>query len=106
MWNTYPPGLRKRAARMVAEVRPEYLSDWPAIKAVAANLGIGSAETLRKWGCRRVTLWRAMPCTRPPHTRSWSSPFRRPEPGLQVEGSAVDHERRHRARGETRAGNY
>jgi transposase len=34
---------------MVAEVRPEYLSDWPAICAVAAKLGIGSAETLRKW---------------------------------------------------------
>jgi transposase len=34
---------------MVAEVRPEYPSDWPAIKAVAGRLGIGSAETLRKW---------------------------------------------------------
>jgi transposase len=45
----YPPELRERAVRMVAEVRPEYPSDWPAIKAVAAKLGIGSAETLRKW---------------------------------------------------------
>ena len=34
---------------MVAEVRPGYPSDWPAIKAVAGRLGIGSAETLRKW---------------------------------------------------------
>jgi transposase len=34
---------------MVAEVRPEYPSDWPAIVAVAGKLGIGSAETLRKW---------------------------------------------------------
>jgi len=34
---------------MVAEVRPDYLSDWPAIVAVAGKLGIGSAETLRKW---------------------------------------------------------
>jgi transposase len=34
---------------MVAEVRPDYPSDWPAICAVAAKLGIGSAETLRKW---------------------------------------------------------
>jgi transposase-like protein len=40
---------------MVAEVRPEYPSDWPAIKAVAAKLGIGSAETLRKW-VRQVTV--------------------------------------------------
>ena len=34
---------------MVAQVRPEYPSDWPAICAVAQKLGIGSAETLRKW---------------------------------------------------------
>jgi transposase len=34
---------------MVAEVQPEYPSDWPAICAVASRLGIGSAETLRKW---------------------------------------------------------
>jgi len=34
---------------MVAEVRPDYPSDWPAIVAVAQRLGIGSAETLRKW---------------------------------------------------------
>ena len=46
---SYPPELRERAVRMVAEVRPEYPSDWPAIKAVAGKLGIGSAETLRKW---------------------------------------------------------
>ncbi len=45
----YPPELRERAVRMVAEVRPEYPSDWPAICAVAQKLGIGSAETLRKW---------------------------------------------------------
>jgi transposase len=34
---------------MVAEVRPDHSSDWPAIVAVAKRLGIGSAETLRKW---------------------------------------------------------
>jgi transposase len=34
---------------MVAEVRPDYPSDWPAIVAVAEKLGIGTAETLRKW---------------------------------------------------------
>jgi transposase len=34
---------------MVAEVRPDYPSDWPAIVAVAGKLGIGTAETLRKW---------------------------------------------------------
>lgn len=46
---SYPPELRARAVRLVAEVRPDYPSDWPAIKAVAGKLGIGSAETLRKW---------------------------------------------------------
>ena len=46
---SYPPELRERAVRMVAEVRPDYPSDWPAICAVAAKLGIGSAETLRDW---------------------------------------------------------
>jgi transposase-like protein len=45
----YPRQLRERAVRMVAQVRPEYPSDWPAICAVAEKLGIGTAETLRKW---------------------------------------------------------
>ena len=47
--SSYPPELRERAVRLVAEVRPDYPSDWPAIVAVAKRLGIGSAETLRKW---------------------------------------------------------
>ena len=47
--SNYPAELRERAVRMVAEVRPDYPSDWPAIVAVAAKLGIGTAETLRKW---------------------------------------------------------
>ena len=47
--SNYPPELRERAVRMVAEVRPDYPSDWPAIVAVAAKLGIGTAEALRKW---------------------------------------------------------
>jgi len=37
------------AVRMVAEVRPDYPTEWAAINAVAAKLGIGTAETLRKW---------------------------------------------------------
>ena len=47
--SNYPPELRERAVRTVAEVRPDYPSDWPAICAVAKKLGIGTAETLRKW---------------------------------------------------------
>ena len=45
----YPPELRERAVRMVAEVTPDYPSQWAAITAVARKLGIGTAETLRKW---------------------------------------------------------
>jgi transposase len=45
----YPQELRERAVRMVAEVRPNYESDWATITAVAARLGIGTAETLRQW---------------------------------------------------------
>jgi transposase len=34
---------------MVADVRPNYESDWAAITPVAQKLGIGTAETLCKW---------------------------------------------------------
>ncbi|SOE32921.1 transposase [Streptomyces sp. OK228] len=40
----YPPELRERAVRMVAEIRPNYSTEWAAMKAVAAKLGIGTAE--------------------------------------------------------------
>jgi transposase len=45
----YPPELRERAVRMVAEVRPDYPSRWSAICAVAGKLGIGAPETVRVW---------------------------------------------------------
>ncbi len=45
----YPDELRERAVRMVAEVRPQYSSQWAAITAVAGMLGIGTPETLRTW---------------------------------------------------------
>jgi len=44
-----PDKLRERAVRMVAEVRPQYPSQWAAITAVAGMLGIGTPETLRTW---------------------------------------------------------
>jgi len=47
--SNYPPEVRERAVRMVAEVKGDYPSQWAAITAVASKLGIGSAETLRKW---------------------------------------------------------
>jgi transposase len=45
----YPPELRERAVRMVFEVTPNYDSQWAAINAVAQKLGVGTAETVRKW---------------------------------------------------------
>jgi transposase len=45
----YPSELRERAVRMVAEVTPNYDSQWAAINAVAQKLGVGTAETVRKW---------------------------------------------------------
>ena len=44
----YPAELKERAVRMVTE-RPSDESEWPAIQRVSPLLGIGSAETLRKW---------------------------------------------------------
>lgn len=45
----YSPELRQRAVRLVREVRPQHDNEMAAIKSVAGKLGIGSAETLRKW---------------------------------------------------------
>src|SRR5436305_10451473 len=45
----YPRQLRQRAARLVAESKGEYPTEFAAITSVAQKLGIGSAETLGKW---------------------------------------------------------
>ena len=34
---------------MVAEVRPDYPSEYAAMTAVARMLGVGSPETIRSW---------------------------------------------------------
>jgi transposase len=57
----YPPELRERAVRMVAEVTSNYDSQWAAINAVAQKLSVGTAETVRKWV--RQAVWGAR--TRP-----------------------------------------
>jgi transposase len=44
----YPAELKARAVRMVAE-RPDGEAEWSAMHRIAALLGIGTAETLRKW---------------------------------------------------------
>ena len=45
----YPPELRERAVRMVAEVRASHATEWAAMRAVSELLGIGTTETVRKW---------------------------------------------------------
>jgi transposase len=45
----YPPELRERAVRMVAEISSQHESEWSAISEVARLLGVGCAETVRKW---------------------------------------------------------
>jgi transposase len=51
----YPVELRERAVRMVAEVRPDYESEWAAMTQVATLLGVGTPETIRKW-CRQAEI--------------------------------------------------
>jgi transposase len=45
----YPPELRERAVRMVAEISDQHDSEWAAMSQVARLLGVGTAETVRKW---------------------------------------------------------
>ncbi|MFI9629357.1 IS3 family transposase, partial [Streptomyces sp. NPDC052042] len=45
----YPLELRRRAVRMVAEVRGDYPNETAVLQAVTDKLGIGSRETLRNW---------------------------------------------------------
>jgi transposase len=45
----YPSEVGQRAVRLVVEQREQYETEYEAIRSVAAKLGIGSAETLRKW---------------------------------------------------------
>jgi len=51
----YPPELKLRAVRMVGEIRADHESDWAAITQVAELLGVGTAETVRKW-CRQAEV--------------------------------------------------
>ena len=45
----YPPELKERAVRMVAEIMPEHESEWVAMGRVAELLGVGTPETVRNW---------------------------------------------------------
>ena len=45
----YPPELKQRAVRMVTEIAGQHDSEWAAMGRVAELLGVGTAETVRKW---------------------------------------------------------
>lgn len=60
------------AVRLVGEVRDQYDSEWAAIAWVAAKLGIGTPETLRKWPSGEVDAGR-----RPGVTNDESAELRR-----------------------------
>lgn len=44
----YPPEMRERAVRMVAESRGDHESEWAAMGQVAALLGVNTPETVRQ----------------------------------------------------------
>lgn len=51
----YPVELRERAVRMVGEIRTDHDSEWAAMSQVAALLGVGTPESVRKW-CRQAEV--------------------------------------------------
>ena len=48
MPSKYDPELKAKAVRLVREHRDDYETEWAAMRAISARLGM-SAETLRKW---------------------------------------------------------
>ena len=55
----YPPELKARAVRMVAEIRGDHDSEWAAMSSIAAKVGC-TTETQRRW-CREEASRRAGP---------------------------------------------
>ena len=53
----YPRDFRERAVRLVIQTRPEYVTEWPAIRQVATGLGVGP-ERVRNCVCQaEVNAW-------------------------------------------------
>jgi transposase len=45
----YPPEVRERAVRMVAEVRAQHDTEWAAMRAVAELLGWAQENSANRW---------------------------------------------------------
>lgn len=86
----YPPELRKRADRMVAEVRPDYATEWATMKAVASKLGISSTETLRSRASSSPStdgishLHERVRADEPPHLSRSQPPFMPVQPNQTI----------------------
>lgn len=63
------PGVPRARGPAVIEQREEYASEFEAIRSIAAKLGIGSAETLRKWVRRAEVDSGVRPGVTTPSTR-------------------------------------
>ena len=48
MPSKYDDNIKAKAVRLVREHRDDYETEWAAMRAISARLGM-SAETLRKW---------------------------------------------------------
>ena len=71
----YPLELRERAVRMVAEISDQDKSEWTAITEVAGLLGVGTAETVRRWvGQAQVDAVAMALNNRPRKTLNWRTP--------------------------------
>ena len=66
----YPQELKDRAVQMVIDSGAEAGTEWVATCRVAELLGIGSAETVRKW-VRQAEVNRGHRADRPPRNLRW-----------------------------------